>query len=278
VAGAGGEVLVTRPGYFNHESTLRMLGIDVGYVDVTETNRFVPVTSDVAAAIGPHTRALVLVTPNNPTGAVYPPELLEAIQAVCRDRGIWLILDETYRDFLHPDAGAPHALLAHPGWEENLIQLYSFSKAYCIPGHRLGAVVTGAAVQDELAKIMDNIQICAPRIAQRALAPLIDTLSDWRTGNALRMADRALAFEAALAGTPDWQITSLGGYFAYVRHPWPDRDGRDVAEALAQRAGILAIPGAFFGNGQSGYLRFAFANASREALATLTGRLAAFSA
>jgi aspartate/methionine/tyrosine aminotransferase len=276
VAGAGGEVLVTSPGYFNHESALRMLGIAVGHVVVGEENGFLPSSGDVAAAITGSTRALLLVTPNNPTGAIYSPELLHAIHGVCRRHGIWLILDETYRDFLAPDAGAPHGLLATPGWEDSLIQLYSFSKAYCIPGHRLGAVVAGAPLQDQLIKVMDNVQICAPRVAQHALAPLLDALADWREENAVRMAGRAQAFVAALAGADDWRIVSLGGYFAYVRHPWRGREGREVAEALARQAGVLAIPGSFFGTGQSAYLRFAFANASRVAIATLTSRLAGF--
>ena len=88
-------------------------------------------------------RAVVLISPNNPTGAVYPPEIVRAIFQVCRERGVALVLDETYRDFLS-DAGAkPHGLFDEPDWRDTLVELYSFSKSFCIPGHRLGAVIAG---------------------------------------------------------------------------------------------------------------------------------------
>lgn len=169
VAGAGETVLMTEPGYFNHESTLSMLGIKTASVPVLAEHGFIPSLDDIAQAITPTTKALALVSPNNPTGAIYPPDHLSAILTLCHDRGIWLILDETYRDFITQDAPR-HDLLNHHG-RERLILLYSFSKAYCIPGHRLGAVCTSKNAVQEMAKIMDNIQICAPRVGQQAIAP-----------------------------------------------------------------------------------------------------------
>ncbi len=143
VAAAGDTVLMTDPFYFNHETTLAMLGIKTGFVACDSANGFVPTVEAVERALTPDVRALALVTPNNPTGAIYPPEQLKAIFDVCRTHGIWLILDETYRDFLPEGYGAPHGLLAEKGWQDNLIQLYSFSKSFCIPGHRLGALTAG---------------------------------------------------------------------------------------------------------------------------------------
>jgi aspartate/methionine/tyrosine aminotransferase len=162
VAEAGETVLVSDPFYFNHETTLSMLGIKTGFVACDAENGFVPTVEAVEKALVPGVRALALVTPNNPTGAVYSPERLKAIFAACRKHGIWLILDETYRDFLADGAGAPHGLFNESSWEDNLIQLYSFSKSFCIPGHRLGSVTAGETVVTEIAKIMDNLQICAP--------------------------------------------------------------------------------------------------------------------
>ena len=146
LAAPGDEVILVRPFYFNHEMTLDMLGIAVRAVDAKAADGFVPSPDAVAAAIGERTRAVVLVSPNNPTGAVYPEPVLQAIFEICRARGIWLIVDETYRDFLADGASAPHRLFANPGWQDSFIQLYSFSKSFCIPGHRLGAIAAGAAV------------------------------------------------------------------------------------------------------------------------------------
>jgi aspartate/methionine/tyrosine aminotransferase len=273
VAGQGDEILMTRPCYFNHESALGMLGIDIGYVDCHPDNGMLPVLDDVAAAIGPATRALAIVSPNNPCGAIYPPALLDALFSLCQSRGIWLILDETYRDFMPLNASRPHDLLRRHGWQDTLIQLYSFSKSYCMPGHRLGAVTGGNDLVLQLAKIIDNIQICAPRAAQIAVAPMLSQLADWRQENRVRIAARADLFQQVMADLDGWTLLSNGAYFGYVRHPFDGTSSLQIAMRMAQEAGILTIPGTFFGDGQEACLRFAFANAGRDVIAALPERL-----
>ena len=103
-----------------------------------------PDPEEAEALLDPSVRAIVLITPNNPTGAVYPPGVIAAFAALAQRRGLWLILDETYRDFLPEGQDRAHGLFTDPAWIDSVIQLYSFSKAYCLPGHRLGAVVAGA--------------------------------------------------------------------------------------------------------------------------------------
>ena len=272
VAGAGETVLMTEPGYFNHESTLSMLGIKTASVPALAEHGFIPSLDDIAQAITPTTKALALVSPNNPTGAIYPPDHLSAILTLCHDRGIWLILDETYRDFITQDAPR-HDLLNHHR-RERLILLYSFSKAYCIPGHRLGAVCTSTNAIQEMAKIMDNIQICAPRVGQQAIAPMIHSLQGWRQDNNEKMAERAAAFRQAFDGIAGFEIAAMGAYFGYVRHPFQDTS-LNVAETMAKTVGVLTIPGDFFGKGQERYLRFAFANAEVAAIQQLPERLSA---
>ena len=272
VAGAGETVLMTEPGYFNHESTLSMLGIKTASVPALAEHGFIPSLDDIAQAITPTTKALALVSPNNPTGAIYPPDHLSAILTLCHDRGIWLILDETYRDFITQDAPR-HDLLNHLG-RERLILLYSFSKAYCIPGHRLGAVCTSTNAIQEMAKIMDNIQICAPRVGQQAIAPMIHSLQGWRQDNNEKMAERAAAFRQAFDDIDGFEIAAMGAYFGYVRHPFQDTS-LNVAETMAKTVGVLTIPGDFFGKGQERYLRFAFANAEVVAIQQLPERLSA---
>jgi aspartate/methionine/tyrosine aminotransferase len=214
-----------------------------------------------------------VVTPNNPTGAVYPPELLLALFALCRKHGAWLMLDETYRDFLPEGFGQPHGLLSEPGWEETLVLLYSFSKSFCIPGHRLGAITAGRELVDEIAKVMDNMQICAPRAPQTAVAQALAPLAGWRATNRQEITHRADALRSVVATLPGWEIGALGAYFAFVRHPYPDLPSAEVAERLARKAGVITIPGSYFGEGQEGYLRLAFANADAASIALLQDRL-----
>ncbi|MEK9799701.1 MAG: aminotransferase [Alphaproteobacteria bacterium] len=275
VAGRGEEILMMRPCYFNHESALGMLGIDIAYVDCHSENGMRPLPADIDAAIGPKTRALALVSPNNPCGTIYPADLLDEIFQLCKRRGIWLILDETYRDFLPLNSDRPHRLFGHEGWQDTLIQLYSFSKSYCMPGHRLGAVTGGKALVDELAKIIDNIQICAPRTPQIAVAPMLTQLADWRQDNRERIAARSDLFSKVIAGMEGWTLLSTGAYFGYVKHPFAGTPSIEVAQRMAREVGVLTIPGTFFGDGQEDYLRFAFANAGRDVIAELPDRLGA---
>jgi aspartate/methionine/tyrosine aminotransferase len=273
VAGAGDTVLMTNPFYFNHESTLAMLGIKSRTVECSAAKSFVPDVQAIAEALTSDVRALALVTPNNPTGAVYPPEMLQAVHDLCRANGTWLILDETYRDFL-PSGSAPHGLLALPGWQDTLIQLYSFSKSFCIPGHRLGAIVAGPAVVENVAKVMDNLQICAPRAPQAALARAIEPLAPWREANRAEIIGRAKALDDVITRLSGWRIEAIGAYFAFIQHPFEGKSSIEVAERLAKEAGVLALPGAFFGEGQERFLRFAFANADAATIHLLGDRLA----
>jgi aspartate/methionine/tyrosine aminotransferase len=269
----GRRVALLSPCYFNHRTTLAMLGVDEVLVDCRAELGFVPTAVDIAAALDGSVDALVLVTPNNPTGAIYPPSLLQDIARLCRKRGVWLLLDETYRDFMPVAGVAPHALYCAADWRHHIVGLYSYSKSFCIPGHRLGALMGGAAVVEQVAKVMDNLQICAPRAAQRAVAQCLPGLADWREGNRQEIQRRAEAFRSALQQAPGWRIDAIGAYFAYVRHPVSGLGAAPLAQRLAIEAGVLTVPGSFFGTGQEGHLRMAFANADVGALRDLAGRL-----
>lgn len=271
LARAGEAVLLPSPWYFNHEMTLRMLGIEARPLPCRPERGFLPDPDEAAALIDARVRAIVLVTPNNPTGAVYPPELIARFAALAAERGITLVLDETYRDFL-PD-GSPHGVFAGPH-RAQAMQLYSFSKAYCVPGHRLGAIVAPAGSIAEIGKILDSLQICPARAGQMALAPAIAPLKAWRDGNRAEIGRRQQAFRAALAGSNGWRIDSIGAYFAFVAHPFAGRPAAEVAERLAGEAGVLALPGPYFGPGLETHLRFAFANVDVAAIGEAGKRLA----
>jgi aspartate/methionine/tyrosine aminotransferase len=232
---------------------LSMQGVRAVPLPCDAASGFLPDPDRLAAAIAAHRpRALVLVSPNNPTGAVASPELIRRVFETCQAAGVWLVLDETYRDFLAPGSGAPHDLFRDPAWREGLVHLYSFSKAYCVPGHRLGAVAAGPRFLRELAKVLDTLQICPPRAAQLAMAWAVPALREWRAGNRAIMVERAEAFRAGVGRLPGWRLDSLGSFFAYLRLPEGAPDAPAVAEMLAAERGLLTLPGPFFGPGQGG--------------------------
>jgi aspartate/methionine/tyrosine aminotransferase len=282
LAKAGDAILLPAPWYFNHAMTLRMLGIMAVPLPTHAKRGFVPDPLEVEAALQRHkrqypsvpVRALVLVTPNNPTGAIAPPTVIHALADVAARHQCWLVLDETYRDFRADPAAAPHDLFRHPEARARLIQLYSFSKAFAVPGHRVGALIAPAAAMAEIAKVLDCMQICAPRAAQTALAWAIPALGAWRQATAQAVSKRGAFFAEGMAAASGWRIEAIGAYFAYVRHPWADATSVEVARRLAQTAGVLALPGSYFGPGQDEFLRFAYANTDAAGAAATGSRIA----
>lgn len=276
LARAGDNVLLPTPWYFNHEMTLNLLGIEPRPLPCDPAQGFVPDAIIAERLIDERTRAIVLVTPNNPTGAVYPPATIAAFAELCRRRRIWLVLDETYRDFLPEDAGRSHELFATIDWQDSLIGLYSFSKAYAVPGWRVGAITAGETVLAQIGKVLDCVQISPVRAGQSALAWGIDGIRAWREANRAEINARAAIFRQAMAPLNGWQVLAAGAYFAYVAHPFDGVPAAEAVRRLVQERGVLALPGPYFGPGQERHLRVAIANVGADRIAALGERLKGF--
>jgi aspartate/methionine/tyrosine aminotransferase len=157
-----------------------------------------------------------------------------------------------------------------------LIQLYSFSKAYSLTGYRVGALAAGPDLLGAVAKAMDCVAICAPNIGQEAALFGLRRLSSWREEKRRMMLDRLSALRAAFRGNAlGYRLISAGAFFAWVRHPFAGEAAPAVARRLADRHNLLCLPGTFFGPGQDGALRLAFANLPAEAMAEVARRLIA---
>jgi len=286
IARQGDEVILPTPWYFNHKMWLDMNGITT--VPLATGRGLIPEADACAALITPRTRAIVLVTPNNPGGAEYPAETLRAFANLARHHGLPLIVDETYRDFdsrvstegNNSFSGAPHDLFTDPDWDEVLVQLYSFSKAYRLTGHRVGALTASTARLAEVEKFLDTVTICPNQLGQHAALWGMRNLSQWLAGERAEILDRRAAMEQGFARLPDWNLLGCGAYFAYVEHPF-DVPSDTLAQRLMQDAGILLLPCTMFtpkgdaaGKRQ---LRIAFANIDRAGIGHLFDRLAPLS-
>jgi aspartate/methionine/tyrosine aminotransferase len=275
LARAGEEIVMPAPFYFNYEMWLQMLGIRLVPLSFRPEAGGEPDLAEAARAIGPRTKAIVFVSPNNPTGAVYQPATIRAFHELARERGIALVLDETYRDFL-PEDGAPHDLFRDGDWAGTLIHLYSFSKVFAMTGYRVGAIVAGSGFVDHAAKAMDCVAICAPRIGQEAAHFGLGYLADWRASNTRMMRERRAALLKAFARNDlGYELISAGAYFAYLKHPHRGRKAAEVARRLVDRQNLLALPGSVFGPEQDDYLRVAFANVDAALMPEIAARLAA---
>lgn len=275
LARAGDQVILPRPHYFNHDMWLRMQGIEPVSLDFRPGSGAVPNAEDAARLIGPRTRAIVLISPNNPTGAVYPRETIYSFYELARDRGIALILDETYKDFL-PEGERPHELFNEQAWQGTLVHLYSFSKVFALTGYRVGGVTAGAGLIAEVEKAMDCVSICPPRLGQEAALYGLRNLLPWARRNTEGLKARADLLGGGLERSNRWRLVSIGAYFAYVEHPFSGQRSTDVSKRLADEENLLTIPGDMFGAGQERFVRLAFANVADDKIPTVLERLERF--
>jgi aspartate/methionine/tyrosine aminotransferase len=274
LAGAGDEVILPTPWYFNHKMWLDMAGVTT--VPLPTGQGLIPEAKRAAALITPRTKAIVLVSPNNPGGAEYSAETLAAFRDLARARGLALIVDETYRDF-DSRQGAPHALFSDPDWPDTFIHLYSFSKAYRLTGHRVGAVVASAERLAEVEKFLDTVAICPSQLGQIGALWGMRNLSQWVAGERDEILARRAAMVSGFSALPDWRLLGCGAYFAYVEHPF-DLASDTLAKRLVHEAAILMLPGTMFqpeshpeGRRQ---LRIAFANIDATGICEMFARLA----
>jgi aspartate/methionine/tyrosine aminotransferase len=273
LAGPGEEVVLALPYYFNHDMWLRLNGIVPVYLEPGPD--LVPTAAAAEALITSRTRAIVLVTPGNPSGVTIDPDGIAGFATVARRHGIALILDETYRSFRGTDEPA-HRLFADQDWAETVISLHSFAKDFAIPGYRVGAVVASPALSREVCKLLDCVAICAPRIGQEAAWAGLTAARDWRHARAREIAERRQWFAAAMAGRPGgFELLAAGGFFGWIRHPFPGRSTEDVVRNLVVKHDTLVIPGTAFLPDDRGTMRVSISNADRAAIADFADRLAA---
>ena len=276
LTGEGDEVILPTPWYFNHKMWLDMSGVHA--VPLPAGADMLPDPEQAAALITARTRAITLVSPNNPAGVEYPAALIRAFADLARQHGIALIVDETYRDF-HSQSGPAHDLFSDPDWDDTLIQLYSFSKAYRLTGHRVGAMLASPARLAQVEKFLDTVTICPNQLGQMAALWGMQNLDQWLAGERDEILARRAAIEAGFPklAAKGWALRGVGAYFAYMAHPF-DMPSNRLAQHMVSAAGVLALPGTMFvpADDPTGtrHLRIAFANVDKDGIAVLFDRLA----
>ncbi len=270
---AGDELILPLPCYFNHQMWLSTRAVTPRYLSFNPDTAM-PDPEEARGLINARTRAILLVTPNNPSGAIYSPECIAAFFDLANEHGIALILDETYRDFIDIDR-TPHGLFARANWRDTLVHLYSFSKVFSLTGFRTGAIAASQLLLDQLKKIQDCTAICAPHAGQLAAVYGLENLHDWKIEKSEELAARAIAIKRAFENPAlGYRLISAGAYFAYVEHPF-DVPARDVVRRLIETQEIVCLPGSYFGPEQEAYIRLAFANVHESRFDDVVARLLA---
>jgi len=263
---AGDELVVQVPYYFDHPMALDILGIRGVYAPFVEADRGLPSIAAIEKLITAKTRAILLVSPSNPTGAITNPTVIHELLALARRHDIALILDETYNEFI-PGGTRPHDLFGDPSWGAHFVHIASFGKTFALTGYRAGLLAASENFIHHALKAQDTMAVCQPRITQHAIKFGVERLDGWVAANRDMMARRHDLFRAEFLkpGNP-FRLVASGGFFAWVRHPFDNCSGRLVAKRLVDDAAILCLPGEVFGPGLEGYLRLAFGNIREEAI------------
>ena len=269
---AGDEVIVQVPYYFDYDMALEMMGIERVYAPFQETTGGLPEVEEIERLITPRTRAILLVSPSNPTGMVVPSDILDRLFDIAERHGIALVLDETYSDFIAGGA-RPHGLFTQNNWGDHFIHIMSFGKTYAITGYRAGALVASKNFIYQALKAHDTMAICQPAPTQVALLFGLDHLDAWVIDNRRMMERRHDCFRAEfdIPGNP-FRLVASGAFFAWVKHPFPEVAGWTVARDLIEEAGLITLPGEIFGPGMSRYLRVAFGNIVEELIPEAVSR------
>jgi aspartate/methionine/tyrosine aminotransferase len=243
----GDEVILPVPWYFNHVMAVQLAGA----LPVAVAAGLQPDPERLAAAITPRSRAIVTVSPNNPSGVVLEPGRLAAINALCADRGLLHISDEAYAAFVH--GSVPHTSPgAAPGAAEHTVTLQSLSKAYGMAGWRLGYAAVPPQLLAALTKVLDTTLICPPRLTQIAAIAALEAGSAWIAPRLAALGRRRLQLLEALAaigerGLPARLLAQPDGAFYGLLAVRTSLPGLELVTRLIREHGVAALPGESFG-------------------------------
>ncbi|BAY61602.1 aspartate aminotransferase [Calothrix brevissima NIES-22] len=262
ITSPGDEIILNKPYYFNHEMAIAMAGCRAVLVDTDENYQLRP--EAIAQAITPKTKAVVTISPNNPTGVVYPEATLRAVNQLCSDRGIYHISDEAYEYFTYK--GVKHVSPgAFAGSSDYTISLYSLSKAYGFASWRIGYMVIPQHLLDPIKKVQDTILICPPVISQYAALGALQATEEYFTehiGAIAQVRELVIEYLNHLQGL--CTITPADGAFYFFLKVHTQIDAFELVKRLIQEHQIAVIPGTTFGMEDGCYLRVAYGALQQE--------------
>lgn len=272
ITSPGDEIILQTPYYFNHQMAITMASCRPVLVATDDNYQLCPNT--IAQAITEKTRAVVTISPNNPTGVVYSEETLRKVNQICRDRGIYHISDEAYEYFTYN--GVKHV---SPGAfpessSEYTISLFSLSKAYGFASWRIGYMVIPEHLLVPVKKIQDTILICPPVISQYAALGALQAGGGYCKKHVEAIASvRELALDYLKQLDGLCAITPADGAFYFFLKVHAKLDAFELVERLIREHRVAVMPGTTFGMEDGCYLRVAYGALQKETVAEGIERL-----
>ena len=261
ITSLGDEIILNMPYYFNHEMAIAMTGCNPVLVETDENYQLQP--DKILQAITPKTRAIVTISPNNPTGAVYSKELLKQVNDICRQRGIYHISDEAYEYFTY---GVEHVSPgSFPDSSNHTISLFSLSKAYGFASWRIGYMVIPQHLLTSVKKVQDTNLICPPVVSQYAALGALQAKPGYLKDNIQAIAEvRELVIESLKGLEGICTIAPADGAFYFFLKVNSQIDDFELVKQLINQHHVAVLPGTTFGMNQGCYLRVAYGALQKE--------------
>ncbi|OBQ34972.1 MAG: aspartate aminotransferase [Anabaena sp. CRKS33] len=256
ITSPGDEIILNTPYYFNHEMAIKMAGCHPILVPTDTDYQLMPLA--IAAAITDKTRAVVTISPNNPTGVVYSEMALRQVNQICREKGIYHISDEAYEYFTYNGVKhfSPGAFLNS---NQYTISLFSLSKAYGFASWRIGYMVIPQHLLTAVKKVQDTILICPPVVSQYAALGALQAKDNYLKDNINAIAQVREIVINELHNLIDLcTITPANGAFYFFLKVHTKMNDLELVKKLIQEYKIAVIPGTTFGIEQGCYLRVAY--------------------
>ena len=259
----GDEIILQLPYYFNHEMAVAIADCRAVCVPTDDNYQLQPEV--IAAAITDRTRAVVTISPNNPTGAVYRESDLRQVNEICRNNGIYHISDEAYEYFTYDGAEhfSPGSMAGAGG---HTISLFSLSKAYGFASWRIGWMVIPQHLYMPVRKIQDTILICPPVVSQWAAVGAMKAGRPYCRDKLKTTRDIRRMFLDELDGVADLvTVPHADGAFYFLLRVHKDLESMTLVRRLIEEYKVAVIPGTTFGIENTCYLRVAYGALQKDA-------------
>jgi aspartate/methionine/tyrosine aminotransferase len=256
----GDQVIVTDPGFVSHFEQIRINGGEPVFWPMDEAAGWQLDIDALPGLITGRTKAIILVTPSNPTGTILGEETLRRVGAIAVERGLLVILDDPYRHFTYENRGRFFDLASVPEFSGHMAYLFTFSKCFAMSGWRAGYMVLPEHLKRQAVKLHDLTMICTPRISQlAALAALNSERSHLDKFEAILDRRRSLICARLDRVAHVFQyVRPEGAYYVFPRIVAEHRDATDFSLRLLEEARVTVTPGSAFGPSGEHHVRMAY--------------------
>ena len=257
---AGDEVLIPDPCWLNYFYCVQMAGGVPVSVPAREEYQFTPSIDDFRSRVTDKTKMIVINTPNNPTGAVYSAEALEALGQLAAERNLYVLSDEIYEKMVFD--GHRHVSFGSlPGMKERTVTVSGFAKNYSMTGWRLGFVAASPEAISAMVRIHQYVTICATSFAQWGAVAALTGPQDEVQHMIDEFGRRGELVSSALQEMPGIQVAKPAGtFYIFPSIKQTGKSSQEMAEYLLDEAKIAVVPGHVFGDYGEGYIRLSYAN------------------